>query len=431
MVYSYFCSRIQGRMKRSRAATWAIPLVTTSAAIAASFGLDPLLGPKAPLGLFYLAVAVTALYAGFWPAALAILLSLVDVTWLFVEPRHSFAIGSRHDVAALGLYAVTVLVLAALLDHVVQQAKTAAEARSKKSAELARCLQIQGTALNASPSSVVITDQEGRIAWVNSAFTKLTGYSLEEAVGETLRLLKSGQQPCEYYKNLWKTILLGQVWRGELVNRRKDGSLYIESMSITPVKAKESGMITHFVAIKKDITDRKRVENECAEFETQLRQAQKMEAIAAFAGGIAHDFNNLLGGIIGFVDMARAKIPPDSTATDDLKDALLAAGEARTLANQILSIGRPGDEKFKAMEIARIVEAAGKLLRASIPKSIDITLDIDNSCGRVVCDPTQIHQIIFNLCTNAYHAIGDGNGAIRISCHVLREAVEQLVLKQA
>ena len=117
-------------------------------------------------------------------------------------------------------------------------------------------LRLQSSALESAANAVVITDREGIITWVNPAFTRLTGYSPEEAIGHSPRLLKSGKQSLERYEELWKTILSGQVWSGEIVNRRKDGSIYTEEQTITPVR-NDRGQITHFIAIKQDISDQK------------------------------------------------------------------------------------------------------------------------------------------------------------------------------
>ena len=119
--------------------------------------------------------------------------------------------------------------------------------------------------------------------------------------------------------------------------------------------------------------------------------------------------------------MARSSIPAGSEAAENLENALLAADRAKNLVGQILSISRRNKETFKPMEIAGIIKEAGDLIRASIPRSIDISLDIDGNCGTVLCDPTQIHQIIMNLSTNAYHALDEGEGKIGISCRVLTD----------
>lgn len=121
-------------------------------------------------------------------------------------------------------------------------------------------LRLEGTALESAANGIVITDRRGDMVWVNQAFTRMTGYTLEEAIGQNPRLLKSGQQDPSFYEQLWSTIRAGHVWQGELINRRKDGTLYTEEMTITPVRAQGGGAITHFIAIKQDVTQRKQTE---------------------------------------------------------------------------------------------------------------------------------------------------------------------------
>jgi len=156
-------------------------------------------------------------------------------------------------------------------------------------------LQRLSTAIEQSPEAVVITDPNGLIQYVNPAFETITGYSTEDALGKNPHILKSGEHPDVFYSNLWKTIRSGKIWEGRLVNKRKDGSLYTEEASISPVRD-TSGEITGYVAIKRDIT------KELAQ-EEQLQNTQKMEAIGQLAGGIAHDFNNILQAILGFSEL--------------------------------------------------------------------------------------------------------------------------------
>jgi two-component system cell cycle response regulator len=136
-------------------------------------------------------------------------------------------------------------------------------------------LQLQATALEAAANPIIISKRDGTIIWVNSAFEQLSGYARDEALGQDTRLFKSGKQSRSFYKEMWKTILSGQKWRGELVNRRKDGSMYQEEMTITPVK-NGVGKVTHFIAIKLDITERKRVEE-------QIRQLAFTDALTGLS----------------------------------------------------------------------------------------------------------------------------------------------------
>lgn len=133
-------------------------------------------------------------------------------------------------------------------------------------------LHLQSSALMSADNGIVITDTQGSIQWVNTAFTKLTGYVLDELIGQSTRVLNSGQHDQEFYKNMWETIISGRGWHDELVNKRKDGTLYSEEMTITPV-LDEAGEVINFVAIKQDITDRKRLENRIKESEERLNFA--------------------------------------------------------------------------------------------------------------------------------------------------------------
>jgi two-component system, cell cycle sensor histidine kinase and response regulator CckA len=151
-------------------------------------------------------------------------------------------------------------------------------------------------AIEQSPVSIVITDTEGTIEFVNTAFTQVTGYTYAEALGENTRVMKSGFTPVEEYSRLWKTISSGGIWREEFRNRKKSGELFWEHATIAPVKSADN-VISHYVAVKEDITDRLKLEE-------QLRQTQKMEAVGQLAGGVAHDFNNMLGVIIGHTELA-------------------------------------------------------------------------------------------------------------------------------
>ena len=266
-------------------------------------------------------------------------------------------------------------------------------------------------AVEQSPESVVITDAEGRIEYVNNTFCKVTGYAVDEVMGQNPRVLRSGETSADVYKDLWATISAGGVWQGELVNRRKSGDLFWEEAVISGV-TDESGKVLHYVALKRDISDQKRLQVEREELEARLRQSQKLETVGTLAGGIAHDFNNLLTPILGYAEMAKMHIQKDSRAAEYMDRIHGAANRSKDLVKQILMFSRRVEQEKKPIELAPVVEEALKLIRASIPSTIRIESTICESCGVVMADPGQIHQVLMNLCTNSYHAMEESGGVL-------------------
>ncbi len=163
-----------------------------------------------------------------------------------------------------------------------------------------------------------------------------------------------------------------------------------------------------------DITDRKHAEEEKRILSTQLQQAQKMEAIGTFAGGIAHDFNNILGAIVGYSEMIRDDFPPDSPGIHDINQVIKASYRAKELVKQILAFSRQAEDQKIPMQPAVIIKEAITLLRSSLPTTITIKQDIDPDAGILLADPTQIHQIVMNLSTNAFHAMEVKGGTLTI-----------------
>ncbi len=169
----------------------------------------------------------------------------------------------------------------------------------------------------------MITDCNGIIEYVNPAFEALTGHSRSDACGKTPRILKSGEQGTEVYQEMWRTILAGSVYRGILVNRKKNGELYYVEESICPVRD-GNGQITHFIANGRDLSERLRLEG-------QLLQAQKMDAVGRLAGGVAHDFNNLLTIITSYSELAFDVVPRHSPLEAKLQEIRQAARRAAEL----------------------------------------------------------------------------------------------------
>ena len=195
-------------------------------------------------------------------------------------------------------------------------------------------------AVEQTPASIVVTDLEGRIEYVNPGFTKVAGYTAEEAREQNPRILKSGRTPPEVIRQLWETITAGRDWYGELCNRRKDGTLFWEQASISPVRD-EKGTITNYVSVGEDITARKSAAEELARTQEQLRQAQKMEAVGRLAGGVAHDFNNLLTVIIGYSELRAPELRCRTTrCARRIEEILKAAERAAALTRQLLAFSR-------------------------------------------------------------------------------------------
>ena len=254
------------------------------------------------------------------------------------------------------------------------------------------------TAIEQSTESVVITDTRGIIEYVNPAFTRITGYSREEALGQTPRILKSGKQDKAFYETLWGTILEGKSWHGELINRRKDGSFYNEEMNVAPIR-NERGEVTHFIATKQDVTRRRQIEH-------QLRQAQRVEAIGRLAGGVAHDFNNLLTIISGYGQLLRERLGPVEIGL--LEEILKASDRAASLTRQLLAFSRQQLLTPQVLDLNAVVANVEKMLRRLIGEDIELATNLAPDLGRVKADPGQVEQVIMNLVVNSRDAMPDG-----------------------
>jgi PAS domain S-box-containing protein len=247
---------------------------------------------------------------------------------------------------------------------------------------------------------VLITDPEGTIQYVNPAFETVTGYTQKEVLGQNPRMLKSGKQDEAFYRDLWETISAGRTWQGRMVNKRKDGKLYTEDATISPV-CDPSGRIVNYVAVKHDITEHLRLAG-------QFQQAQKMEAVGRLTGGIAHDFNNLLTIIIGNADMAIGDVGKESPLYEFLEDIKGAGERAAGLIRQLLAFSRKQILQPEVVNLNEVVGEIDKMLRRVIGEDIYLKTVLAPDLGRVEADIGQLEQVIMNLAVNARDAMPGG-----------------------
>lgn len=253
-------------------------------------------------------------------------------------------------------------------------------------------------AIEQSADMVLITDGCGVIEYVNPAFEEATGYARAEVIGQTPRILKSGEQSPAMYRELWETIRAGKVFRGVLVNRKKSGESYIAEKTITPVRNAE-GEVTHFISNDKDITEQRRLES-------VLYQAQKMDAIGQLAGGVAHDFNNLLMVISSYAELMRDSIGPEHPLHRNVQEILKASRRVADLTRQLLAFGRKQMQSLQVLGLNGILADISKMLPRLIGEDINLVIAPGAGLGRVRLDPVQVEQVILNLAANARCAAG-------------------------
>ena len=261
------------------------------------------------------------------------------------------------------------------------------------------------TAVEQTAESVIVTDLDGNIQYVNPACENISGYSFTEMLGRNPRMLQSGKTPDYQYKLMWEEISRGNVWRGMFINRRKNGEIYQEEATITPVKDNNDKII-NYVAAKRDITHNLLLEN-------QIRQSQKMQAIGTLAGGVAHDFNNILTAIMGYAELSQSQCEQGSLLHSNLVEIIRGADRAGLLVDQILQFSRQSEKNVSNLQLGLIVKETIRLLRASMPANIELVYDFSEDFF-VKADPTQMHQIVMNLCTNAYQALEGKGGVIQL-----------------
>ena len=272
-------------------------------------------------------------------------------------------------------------------------------------------LQKLESAINQMAEVVVITDTKGDIVYVNPAFEKVTGYSCSEVIGKNTRILKSGRHPKEFYEKLWNTIKSGQVWKDRFINKTMKGRIYYEDATISPVFGPQ-GEIVNFVAVKRDVTEH-------LELSRQLQQAQKMEAVGTMAGGVAHDFNNILQVALGYTELMLNDTKLSQNHRIDLQRIRESALRGADLVQRLMTFSRKTDSKPRPLDLNKSVIELRKMLERTIPKMINIELNLATELRTVYADPTQIDQILMNLSVNARDAMPEG-GTLKFETANLR-----------
>jgi PAS domain S-box-containing protein len=274
---------------------------------------------------------------------------------------------------------------------------------------------------------IMMLEPGRRILAYNKAFCDLFGYERDELKGEsTIVLYPTEEDFHRFGDTAYPQVEGGGSYRGELTLRKKDGSLlYVETITSA---VKDRGLTALYVAVLRDLTEKKKEEEERERLREQLKQVQKMEAIGTLAGGIAHDFNNILGIIMGSADLAMLEAAPGSGQAENIALLLKAAARAKDLVNQILAFSRQSKQELRPLRIDLVVAEALKFLRSTLPSTIEIKRTLEKSAGLVLADLTQIHQVVMNLCVNAAHAMREKGGVLEVSVSRVEAAASEAIL---
>lgn len=321
------------------------------------------------------------------------------------EGENLVAVGFRF-MAALVVVSLSLFALYYLLQMQLRQNIGLLSKELKERKQAQEALRKFQRAVEQSPATIIITDTQRKIEYVNKKFCDLTGYSFDEVIGKTPSFLQSGEMDRKEYEKINSQLKTGEEWRGTFHNIKKNGKTYWAKTSILPLR-EESGEISHYIGLGEDITEKRKARE-------QMYKAQKMEAVGLLASGVAHDFNNVLTVILGNVFLARQDVKQNTDLFHELEQIEIAAKRARNMVGQILSFARKQPRETISLRVGDAIKEVIRLMRASILPSIKIEYEIEDDNLSVLADPTRLHQIIMNLCSNAAEAIGANEGKIII-----------------
>jgi len=263
------------------------------------------------------------------------------------------------------------------------------------------------TVMDQTSDGVIVFDSEGVIQYVNPGFVALCGVPADESIGVSLHDFECSQRNQVFYHAILDVFANKEVKAGHFINKKRDGTEYDIDARIAPVFS-SSGEVVHYVATIRDVS-------EAVGLQQQLRQAQKMEALATLSGGIAHDFNNILAIIITNMEMTLEDVAEDNPLYGSLELVLKAGLRGKSLVKQFMTISRQHEQPEKIVRLEGIIEECYSLLRSTLPATIELRKHIDTESGLVAADPTQINQVVMNLCTNAADAMRETGGILDIS----------------
>ena len=261
-------------------------------------------------------------------------------------------------------------------------------------------------ALDQAEDGIFILDTDGILEYVNSSLLNLTQYKEDELLGRHISILRGQKHREEFFDNLWTVLRSGDVWRGETVYLKRSGEEIEVEVTATPV-FDESGTLINVVELIRDVTEKRKLEE-------QLRQSQKLEELGTLAGGIAHDFNNIIAAISGYAELALPSAEEGSRVKENLVRIQKVAERARAMVHQILVFSRRRKPERVLVDMSSMVEEVLQLLRSSLPSTIEIKSKLAEHCT-ILADPSQLHQVVMNLGTNAGYAMRKNGGELSIT----------------